>query len=332
MSGRTRLVDALVLDSLEPGVHRLWLDMLHDGLGRSVRLPVLVARGAKEGPVAGITAAVHGNEVNGVSAIHRFVHRLDPTRLRGTVLTVPVVNIGGFLLRQRRTDDGSDLNHLFPGRPDGREAEVLAWRFTRRVIEHVDLLLDLHTASFGRVNSLYIRADLTDSRTATMARLIRPEIIVHNPPADGTLRGCAAGLGIPAITIEIGSAHRFQREYIKRTLVGLRAVLSEWGMLPRRQVAMTAEPVVCARSSWMFTDHGGLLEILPKVTQHVEAGEDVAVLHDVFGDETRRYRAPHAGIIIGHSVDPVADTGARILHLGQIAEDDQFPLGESTDA
>ncbi|TNE86611.1 MAG: succinylglutamate desuccinylase/aspartoacylase family protein [Deltaproteobacteria bacterium] len=297
----------------------MWLDMLHDGLGRAVRLPILVARGERDGPVVGITAAVHGNEVNGVNTIHRLLHHIDTQKLKGTLVGVPVVNIGGFLLHQRRTDDGSDLNHLFPGKPHGREAEVLAWRFTERVVRRLDVLLDLHTASFGRVNCLYIRADMNNPRTAQMARLMRPEIIVHNPPADGTLRGCAASMGIPAITVEIGSAHRFQREYVKKTRTGLRAVLSELGMVAKRQVAVTDPPVVCSRSSWMFTDHGGLLEILPRVTQHVSAGEDVAVLRDVFGDETRRYVAPEDGVIIGHSVDPVADTGARILHLGVVA-------------
>lgn len=320
----SRAVDKLDVASLEPGLHRLWLDMLTDGLGRAVRLPVLVVKGDKEGPVMGITAAVHGNEVNGVNTIHRLVHGIDASKLRGALVAVPVVNIGGFLLHQRRTDDGSDLNHLFPGKPSGREAEVLAWRFTERVVRTLDVLLDLHTASFGRVNCLYIRADMNNPRTAAMARLMRPNIIVHNPPSDGSLRGCAAQMGIPAITVEIGSAHRFQREYVKKTRVGLRSVLGDLGMLPKRQVVPGEEPVVCTRSQWMFTDHGGLLDVLPNVTEFVRAGDDVAVLRDIFGDETRRYRAPEDGVIIGHSVDPVADTGARILHLGVVAAPDAF--------
>lgn len=320
----SRAVDKLDVASLEPGLHRLWLDMLTDGLGRAVRLPVLVVKGDKEGPVMGITAAVHGNEVNGVNTIHRLVHSIDASKLRGSLVAVPVVNIGGFLLHQRRTDDGSDLNHLFPGKPSGREAEVLAWRFTERVVRTLDVLLDLHTASFGRVNCLYIRADMNNPRTAAMARLMRPNIIVHNPPSDGSLRGCAAQMGIPAITVEIGSAHRFQREYVKKTRVGLRSVLGDLGMLPKRQVVPGEEPVVCTRSQWMFTDHGGLLDVLPNVTEFVRAGDDVAVLRDIFGDETRRYRAPEDGVIIGHSVDPVADTGARILHLGVVAAPDAF--------
>ena len=290
-------VDSLDLDNLSPGMHRLWLAMLHDGLGRSVRLPVIVVKGERTGPVVGLTAAVHGNEVNGVHTIHRLVHNLDPSRLSGTVVGVPVVNVGGFLLHQRRTDDGSDLNHLFPGKANGREPEVLAYRITERVIRHFDVLLDLHTASFGRVNCLYIRADMTDPKTARMARFHRPDIIVHNAPADGTLRGCAASMGIPAITVEIGSPHRFQKEYIKQTRKGLRAVLADWGMVPRRAVKESSDTILCRRSAWMYTDYGGLLEVLPRVTQRVKMGDDVAVIRDVFGDEKRRYTAPFDGIV-----------------------------------
>ena len=313
-------ISDLALAERPAGLHRMWLDMLHDGLGRNVRLPVLIVQGDKPGPVMGITAAVHGNEVNGIRAIHRLLHNLDPKRLRGTVVGVPVVNVGGFLLHQRRTDDGSDLNHLFPGKPDGREAQVLAYRFTERIIKRLDILIDLHTASFGRVNCLYIRADMSDPKTEAMARLHRPDIIVHNAPADGTLRGCAASLGIPAITVEIGSPHRFQKEYITQTRKGMRAVMADWGMVAKRNVRSGDEAILCKRCEWLYTDHGGLLEVLPRVTERVDKGQDVAVLRDVFGDETRRYTAPFDGIVIGHSIDPVANTGARILHIGQIGD------------
>lgn len=314
-------VEDIDLDSLPPGLHRQWLSIVHDGLGRQVRLPLLIAKGVEPGPVCGITAAVHGNEINGISVIQKLLHTIDTNRLRGVVLGVPVVNIGGFLLRQRRTDDGLDLNHLFPGKAHGREGDVLAWRFTEKVLKRCDLLLDLHTASFGRVNCLYVRADMTHPETARIAYLQRPHIIVHNPAADGTLRGAAAALGIPAVTVEIGNAHRFQKEYTKRSRTGIRAVLSAWNMLPKRNINLGEPPVLCSRSAWMYTDHGGLLQVLPKVTERVGRGEPVAHLRSIFGDLSREYAAPEDGIVIGHSVDPVADTGARILHLGVVAHE-----------
>lgn len=313
-------VETLDLEGLPVGLHRLWVSIIHDGLGRQVRLPVMVAKGRREGPVCGITSAVHGNEVNGIPVIHHLLQGIDTQRLKGIVVAVPVVNIEGFILRQRRTDDDVDLNHRFPGKPDGREADIFVYRLMELIIRKMDFVLDLHTASFGRVNCLYIRADMTDPQTARMAYLLRPQIIVHNPPHDMTLRGAAAAIGIPAVTLEIGNPNRFQREYTKRNVTGIRAVMSAWGMLPKRTVTFGDPPVVCASSAWIYTDHGGLLRVAPDVRDVVEKGETIATVYNAFGDAARSYTAPHDGIVIGHSVDPVANTGARILHLGVVKQ------------
>ena len=66
-------------------------------------------------------------------------------------------------------------------------------------------------------------------------------------------------------------------------------------------------------------ERGGLLEILTSLLDIVQTGDDVAVLRNPFGDEIARYKAPHTGVVIGHSVNPVTTTGGRILHLGVLA-------------
>lgn len=317
-----RVVQELDVESLPPGrLHRLEVDIVTDDLGRQTRLPVVVARGQKPGPVFGLTAGVHGNEINGIPVIHRLMEKLELTRLKGTVAAVIVVNTPGFLRHQREFRDGTDLNHIFPGKEPGNEARVFVHRFFDRIARRFDYLLDLHTASFGRVNSLYVRADMTNEQTARMAYLQRPQIIVHNPASDYTLRGAAMDAGIPAITLEIGNPQRFQKDYIKNSLVGVRAVLGDLGLTPKRKLALGASPVICDRSFWMYTDHGGLLDVYPSVTDLVFAGDIVARLHNIFGDVVAEYAAPVDGIVIGKSVNPVGGAGARVLHLGVRAPD-----------
>ncbi|MHC5020442.1 MAG: succinylglutamate desuccinylase/aspartoacylase family protein [Planctomycetota bacterium] len=317
-----RVVQALDVDALTPGrIHRLEVDLVTDDLGRQTRLPMLVARGHKPGPVFGLTAGIHGNEINGIPVIHRLMDKLELTRLKGTVAAVVVVNTPGFLRHQREFRDGTDLNHIFPGREPGNESQVFVHRFLRRIVSGFDFLLDLHTASFGRVNSLYVRADMTNAQTARMAYLQRPQIIVHNPASDYTLRGAAMDAGIPAITVEIGNPQRFQKDFIKSSLVGVRAVLGDLGLTPKRKLALGAPPVICKQSGWMYTDHGGLLEVYPSVADRVTGGDVVARLHNIFGDVVEEHRAPHDGIVIGKSVNPVGGAGARILHLGVPAPD-----------
>lgn len=316
------IVDALDVEELPRGrVTKLFVQMATDGLGVPVRIPMMVARGVKEGPVFGLTAAVHGNELNGIPVIHRLFERLDCRTLRGSVVAAVVVNVPGYGMQQRSFHDGQDLNHIFPGRADGNCGQVYAARFLDRVLSQFNYLVDLHTASFGRVNSLYVRADLENPTAARMALLQRPQIIVHNPPSDRTLRGAASELGVPAITVEIGNPQRFHRDYIKRSLVGLRSVLAEVGMTAKRQERLGSQPVLCQRSFWTYTDRGGLLSVKPEVTDRVEKDQVVAELTDAFGDILREYRAPESGVVIGRSVNPVAPTGARILHIGLLADE-----------
>ncbi len=324
-------VDALDVNALPMGRKtRLLVGLVHDGLGRALRIPVIAVRGTRPGPVFGITAALHGNELNGIPVVHRLVDSINPETLRGTLVAVPVLNIPGLVRHEREFRDSTDLNHIMPGVPDGNESQVYAHRLTSRIVGSFNYLADLHTASFGRINTLYVRADLDEPTTARMAKLQRPAIILHNPPRDHTLRGWASAEGAPAITVEIGDPGVFQPKKVRRTIAGLRALLSQMKMLPRRsQPKPPPPPLLCETSRWIYTDRGGLLRVLPELGEQIEEQALIAQQFDIFGDLVREYRAPYAGVIIGKSVDPVSPTGARIVHLGRLAKPGRFPNAEA---
>ncbi|HJK90523.1 MAG TPA: succinylglutamate desuccinylase/aspartoacylase family protein [Polyangiaceae bacterium LLY-WYZ-15_(1-7)] len=318
-------VTRLDIDALPHGTtHRLLLDLMDDALGLPIQLPMLVARGRRDGPVFGMTAALHGNELNGIPVIHDVFRHLDLDQLRGTVVAVVVLNVPGFRLHQRELDEGTDLNKIFPGRAKGNVAQVYAHRAVQKVVRRFDRLVDLHTASFGRINSLYARADMEHEVAAHMARLMRPQIILHNRPSDRTLRGTMMALGIPSVTIEIGDPQRFQPQFIKSTRRGIRRILADMKMLPKRKLNLGPPPVICDKSRWLYTDRGGLLEVYPELTDLVRKGDMLARLTDVFGEVVREYRVPEDAVVIGKSVNPAGATGARIAHLGRVAEPGRF--------
>lgn len=327
MSTRTRaqVVDKIDIESLaREQRHRLLLDLLDDALGQPINIPVMVARGRREGPVLGLTAAVHGNELNGIPVIHEVFRQLDLHQLKGTVVAAVVVNVPGFRLHQRPLDQGTDLNTAFPGRAKGNEPQVYAHRVLHRLIKPMDRLVDLHTASFGRINSLYARADMDDPVARRMAYLLRPQLILHNQASDRTLRGNAMKLNTPAVTLEVGDPQRFQPQFIRTSVQGIRRILGDAGMLPKRKVALGPPPIICERSRWTYTDRGGLLSVGPQLLDHVEKGQVVATLVDVFGETTCEYKAREAGVVIGKSVNPAGGTGSRIAHVGKVAAADRF--------
>lgn len=318
---KTSVIASLNLDDIPEGtISRYWLHLVTDGMGVPVYVPIMVARGVHDGPTLGITAAVHGNEINGIPVIQRLFREIDPQRMQGTLVGVLVTNVPSLLLKQRRFIDGIDLNHIMPGRSDGNVSQVYAYRIIQRIVRHFDYLLDLHTASFGRINSYYIRADMKDPKTRRMAMLQNAQIIVHNPPLDGTLRGAADALGIPAVTLEVGNPNVFQKGLIRSGLTGIHNLLIHLGITEGEIEEPEIPAVICERSDWMYTDTGGILNVQPGIVEQVRAGDVVATMRDVFGTTKMQYRAPHDGIVIGKSVDPINQTGGRILHLGVVRE------------
>jgi predicted deacylase len=297
-------------------ITRYWLHLVTDGMGMPVYVPVMVARGKRGGPILGLTAAIHGNELNGIPVIQRLFKEIDINRLHGTIVGVPVVNIPSLLRNRRHFIDGVDLNHIMPGREDGNVSEVYAYRIVNRIVRHLDYLVDLHTASFGRVNCYYTRADMSDPVTRQMAMLQYAQIIVHNPPSDGTLRGAANALGINAITLEVGNPNTFQKGLIRSGLTGIHNLLHYLRMTDDGIDPQPAQPVVCNRSYWLYTDTGGILSVHPGVAETVCSGQLIATLRNIFGDLIKEYHAPEDGIVIGKSVSPINQTGGRILHLG----------------
>ncbi len=315
---RPPIVQRLELDAMSVGEHRVRVVMTENATGNETMVPAIVVKSAEPSPVVGITAAIHGNELNGIVVIHRLIALIAKSGLlKGTVVAVPIVNIPGYLRQQREFEDGVDLNRVMPGKPDGNESALYAHRFLDRVVSSFDYLVDLHTASSGRENSLYVRVDTSDPRALTIARVLSAQIILHSPGADGTLRGAAQRRGITALTVEVGDPHRFQPGMVRSARIGLQGALHHLGMIPEAGPDSDAAPAVeCARSYWIYSDRGGVLRVLPHVTDRVRRGDRIAVLFNVWGDVVREYAAPEDGIIIGRSVNPTARAGSRVVHLG----------------
>lgn len=297
-------------------IRHYWLRLASDGMGNPMLVPLLVARGKHPGPVLGLTAAIHGDELNGIPVIQRLFGDLDVEELRGTIAAIPVVNLPGFNRQQRVFTDGRDINHLMPGRADGSASEVYAYRLVNRFLRQVNFVLDLHTASRGRVNSYYVRADMSQEATRQLALLQNPQLIVHNPPNDGTFRGTADELDIPAITLEVGNPGVYQKRLIRSGLVGVHNVLSHLGMTDDEILPPERPTILCKRSYWIYTETGGLLQVHVDLLERVTKGQHIASLRNVFGDLTQSYFAPEDGVVIGKSTSPVNQSGGRILHLG----------------
>ncbi|MFN7116993.1 MAG: succinylglutamate desuccinylase/aspartoacylase family protein, partial [Saprospiraceae bacterium] len=310
-------IHQLDINHTAPGtIGHYWLHLIDNALGEPIRLPVLVARGKTPGAVLGITAAIHGNELNGIPIIQQLFASVDVQQLRGTVVAVPVVNIPGFLQKQRTFNDNEDLNRIAPGKPKGNRSQLYMHRLVERLLPAFEYLIDLHTASFGNVNSVYVRADLGQAPTNRMAHLLNPEIILNNAPKENTWRGAAAQRGIQAVTIELKNPYVFQESVVEEAVVGVCNILFDLNMLEGTIQHQRPSLIHCVQSYWLYTEEGGILKVFPEANAHIQKDQRIAEVRSVFGKLIREYFAPEDGVVIGKSVNPVNQSGSRILHLG----------------
>lgn len=321
-------ISQLDLEALpEQSQHQFWLEMVDDGMGRAICVPVIVLKGKNTHPVLGLVAAIHGNELNGIPVIQQVTEQVDLSQLDGTILAIPGLNAVSLELHQRTYVDETDLNRVFPGKKDGNRAQQYVWAINEKILPQVDYLIDLHTASFGRENCLYVRADLQEERIAALASWQEADVLlsssgkasVNASATSRTMRAQAMLLGIPCITVELGNPQVYQEEMIQRGVRNVKNTLRGLEMLPG--TAREPEVLRCKRSFWIYLDRGGYLEVPVQVAQRIEEGQVIGILRNPFGEILKTYYAPQDGIVIGRSSNPVNRSGGRIIHLGIIDED-----------
>ncbi len=290
--------------------------------------PVQVAHGAEPGPVLCLTAAVHGDELNGIEIVRRVMHGIDVSTLKGTVIGVPIVNIPGFLRGSRYLPDRRDLNRYFPGDPEGSLASRIAHDFFQRIIRHCDQLVDLHTGSFARTNLPQLRADLSDHAIVEMTKGFGAIAVLHSSGAEGTLRRSAALAGIPSVTLEAGEPERLQTEDVEQGVKGVESLMSALDMTPKKFVWRNPQPVFY-ESQWVRAERGGIFFTDTQLGDVVDAGDILGTVTDPLSNVRTDVVAPLRGRVLGKALNQFVMPGFAAFRLGvetseeQIAEEPQ---------
>ncbi len=275
-------------------------------------IPIEVLHGASPGPVLMINAAIHGDELNGVEIIRQLLNTLDEKKLKGTVITVPIVNVFGFIHKSRYLPDRRDLNRCFPGSEKGSLASRMAHTFFSQVAERCDYILDLHTGAIHRTNLPQIRADLSNSETLRIAQAFATPVIIDSPLRDGSLRSEAEKQQIPVLTYEAGEALRFDPIAINAGIIGIKRVMQSIGMLrPSRKKIPNS--IIAKSTSWLRAEADGILRTLVSLGDKVEKGQVLAYINSPLGKLEVEIRANKSGIVIGQQTLPLVNEGDAVF-------------------
>jgi hypothetical protein len=306
--------------------------------------PVLVVNGTQAGPVLCLTAAIHGDELNGIETVRRVMHNLDASTLRGAVIGVPIVNMQGFHRSSRYLPDRRDLNRHFPGDPRGSMASRIAYSFFHEVIVHCNALVDLHTGSFYRTNLPQLRGDLTDPKVVKLTKGFGSTVVLHSEGARGTLRHAAVRSGIPTVTLEAGAPMVLDEGAVSHSTKGIRTLLNQLEMVNKFRLWGDPEPVYY-NSTWQRATTGGMIFSKVQLGQFVRKGDLLGTVTNPITNVRKEIRSNYNGRILGMAVDQVVQPGFAAYHIGIQAPQEQIsppaevtaesappvPAGESTD-
>lgn len=283
--------------------------------------PILVVNGAKPGPTLCLTAAIHGDELNGIEIVRRILYQLDPDKLSGAVIGVPIVNLQGFRRGSRYLTDRRDLNRFFPGNPNGSSAGRIAYSFFNQVITQCDALVDLHTGSFYRENLPQLRADLHNPDIVEFTHNFGSIVVLHSGGAVGTLRRAAVDQGIPAVTLEAGGPMSLEESAVSHGVKAVQSLLNNMEMVKKIRFWGDPEPVYYG-SIWVRADQGGILFSEVELGDNVKRGDLLGSVVDPITNVRQDIISDYNGKIVGMAINQVVMPGFAAFHIGIEADDD----------
>lgn len=285
-------------------------------------LPVHVVHGKRPGPRLFVSAAVHGDELNGVEICQRLLEHKGLSRLHGTLLVIPVVNVYGMIHQTRYLPDRRDLNRSFPGSETGSLAARLAHLFMREIVARCTHGIDLHTGAILRSNLPQIRANLDDPATHEMACAFAVPVLLNSPLRDGSLREAAASHDVAMLLYEAGEAMRYDEVAIRAGYHGVVNVMRHIGMLPSRaKTRGVAEPFVAKNSAWVRAPESGMVRHTVALGRQVAKGDTLGMISDPYSSYEVPITSPYKGIVIGRSESPMTHEGEAMFHIARFRDD-----------
>jgi len=294
--------------------------------GTNLGIPVMIVAGSGDGPVILADGCIHGDEQEGPLAIAAFARELDPRRLCGGFIGVPVMNVGGFEAMARgnpRDTHSFDMNRIYPGRPEGFLTDRIAHIHHSLIGAAADVEITLHSGGNICYLAETIFVGAGDAKGMELARAMGPDwqIILDTPRPAGSPMAAMLQRGKTGITVEIGGSATTMPgalsgivEILKRSL---RNVCRHYGMI--EGAASYARQRWRGRQMVVQAGKSGLLALNPALPlkQPIYKGEALLSITDWFGDIIEELRSPCDGVLFGARTYPSVTAGDWALFCAE---------------
>lgn len=292
----------------------LFLSVSETYTGDKIRMPVHVIHSKRSGPVVFVTAAIHGDEINGTGIIHDFLFSDNLNLLSGTLILVPVVNVFGFESNQRYMPDRRDLNRSFPGTRGGSLASRLAHVLMEEIVAVSDMGIDLHSAAAQRTNYPNVRGDMTNPEVRKLAKSFGCALVVAGKGPIGSFRRESTRRGCPTIILEAGEPFKIEPSVLNIGVQGIRNTLIQYGML-EGEFHHPPFQVTLRKTNWLRATVAGILKFHVAPGAFVEEGQAIATNYSIFGKEQNILISRTPGIVLGMTTMPAVKPGEPVCHI-----------------
>lgn len=288
----------------------------------TVKVPVIVNRAKKAGPVVLLLAGLHGDEVNGVAIIREIIAQKINKPTKGTIICIPVFNIFGYLIQTREFPDGRDLNRVFPGSPNGSLASQFAYQFIENIAPFVDYIIDFHTGGGDKDNMPQIRCHESEEETMKLAEIFNPPFIIHSNYIPKSLRETLRKMNKTVLLFEGGKSKNIAPKVIAHGVRGAKNILIHLGLI-EGIIEETVTPIHIKKTKWLRAPYSGMLKLNVKNGTYVKKKEVLGVILDPFGDFKKKVFAPFDGHIFCINKTPIVNKGDALFHISNESEEEE---------
>ena len=291
------------------------------------QLPICIINGKEKGAVFTIVAGIHGYEYPPIIALQEILDEINPQKLCGTLIILPVANIGAFYQRTPflHPEDKKNLNKSFPGSPSGSISEQIANYITQNIIPNTDIFIDLHGGDANEDLVPFVcfydnPKNLENTQKSRQLSEISglpmivsyPYTISNEEPALYAFKQ-AVQLGKVSISIEAGKLGNLQSDNITILKNAIYNILDFSKIYLTEQKIKQKEQKLFTQQTYISSPKKGIFYSRLKAGDFVRKGENLGYITDILGRKLTNITTPTQGIILYKVGTPPINKGETLF-------------------